>query len=279
METPLKSVLLSAREELADPTLTLSVSKIKTFKDCKAKFRYTYLEKLPRKEWDHHVFGKFLHEVLENFYKEIQNGSSQSKNMLLTDCTKRAYANWKTKLNSDQIKESKEILQGFLNRLATTDKRASILGVEKEFYIGIDDKILLNGFIDRIQLDADGIIHVSDYKTTKHKKYLKNDFFQLLTYAFVMCLEDPTIKKIRTSYIMLRHDFEYIIKEYTRDEVMSIEKTFLDYAESIQSERLYRPNPTPLCKFCDHLDICPAGNVFINSNNADHNTKVGVSGW
>ena len=48
--------------------LPLSVSKVKTFDDCKAKYRYTYIEKLPRKEWSFHIFGSFLHLVLEEFH-------------------------------------------------------------------------------------------------------------------------------------------------------------------------------------------------------------------
>ena len=33
--------------------LRLSVSKAKSFSDCKKKFKYSYIEKLPSKEYDH----------------------------------------------------------------------------------------------------------------------------------------------------------------------------------------------------------------------------------
>ena len=47
----------------------LSVSKVKTFKDCPAKYRYTYIEKLPRKSWEFQVLGQFAHSSLENLLK------------------------------------------------------------------------------------------------------------------------------------------------------------------------------------------------------------------
>lgn len=269
--------------------LSLSVSKVKTFKDCKAKFRFCYIEKLPRKEWDFHVFGKFLHEILEVFHKKIMDGAQEPFHVLMTQSFKQALGNWASKLTAEQKKESQEILTGYLKQLIeqqVNKTMPTILDVEKDFYIDIDGKVLLNGFIDRVQLDPDGVLHVSDYKTTKNKKYLKNDYFQLLTYAYVMCLEDPKIERVRTSYILLRHGFETIVKEFERAEIMKIESMFLEYSQNIHDEKLYRPNPTPLCGYCDYLESCKEGKD--NQERAAEkkefksgkiNAKFGVSDW
>ncbi len=61
----------------------------------------------------------------------------------------------------------------------------NVIGVEKDFYINLNNKVLLNGFIDRIQIDPDGLIHVADYKTTKDPKYLK-DFFSVVN--LLLCI-------------------------------------------------------------------------------------------
>jgi putative RecB family exonuclease len=254
-----KSKVLLVRPEECESVLSLSVSKTKTFKDCKAKYRFCYLEKLPRKEWDFHVFGKFLHEVLERFYRKILDGNKDLPNVILSVAWKEAYLNWKQKLTALQIAEAKEICNLFLKYLALNNSPPRIISVEEPFFIDIDGKVLLNGFIDRVQIDHDGVLHVSDYKTTKNKRYLKNDYFQLQTYAFVMCLKDPSLKKVRTSYILLRHGFESIVKEFQRDEIMQIEKSFLDYSDQIHAEKLFRPNPTRLCGYCDYLENCDAG--------------------
>lgn len=265
-------ILLQKPENLP---LSLSVSKAKTFKDCKAKFYFGYIEKLPQKEYDFHIFGKFLHKILENYYQKILDGCTDSPNVILTASWKEAFSEWKSKLTKDQVTEAKQICTIFLQNLAKETEGPTILEVEKQFYIDINGQVLLNGYIDRVQIDSDGVLHVSDYKTSKDKKYLKKDFFQLLTYAFVMYLEDPSLKKIRTSYIMLKHNFDPIIKEFSVEEIKSIENVFLDYAEKIHNEKLFRPSPTPLCKYCSFLDVCDAGQRFTGIQNM----KFGADKW
>lgn len=274
----LKSKVLEVRPEGDEKLdLSLSVSKVKTFKDCAAKFRFNYIEKLPKKEWDFHVFGKYLHEILETYYKILIAGSTDAPNVILTASWKQAFANWKPKLTNDQVVEAKKICQEFLQTLAADDNQPTVLAAEDNFYIDIDGKILLNGFIDRVQIDPDGVLHVTDYKTTKNKKYLKNDFFQLLTYAFVMCLRDPSLKKVRGSYILLRHNFDIIVRDFERDEIMAVEKTFLSYGESINAEKLFRPNPTPLCNYCDFIEHCDAGQRITGKSIIS--SKFGEDNW
>jgi RecB family exonuclease len=268
----LKSTVLPDRpEEKMD--LTLSVSKVKTFDSCKAKFRYSYIEKLPKKDWDFHIFGKFLHEVLENFHKKLIKNDTRPLHVIMSECYKSAFANWKEKITSEQVKEFKQILNGYLVKYTKEQSEYQVLSAEENFYIDIDGKILLNGFIDRIQLDKDGILHVSDYKSSKNDRYLKNDFFQLQTYAFVMCLKDPKLRRVRTSYIMLRDNFKSIIKEFTRDEVMKMEDKFVEYANQINTEKLYRASPSPLCAYCDYSNICPS------SKEVSLDIKYGEVAW
>jgi hypothetical protein len=281
--------------------LTLSVSKAKTFKECQAKFKFAYIEKLPRKERDYHIFGKFLHEVLEKFHKELLNGNTDQNNIIMSKCFKSAYETFKEKLNADQIKESKEIITKYLKKLEYDKifgKESQILSVEKEFYININDRILLNGFIDRIQLDYDNILHVGDYKTTllldkknlegmfteseKYKRY-KKDVFQLKTYAYVMMLEQPDLQEVRTSYIMLRHDFHQIDKVFKREEIMLMGDEFIKYADKIEEEKLYRPTVTPLCPYCEYAekDICKPGFDYTEAQKEKANIgkSYGESNW
>jgi putative RecB family exonuclease len=255
----------------------LSVSKIKTFQDCKAKYKYSYIEKLPRKEWDHFVFGKFLHEVLETFHKSLIQNPDLDLSSLMTERFKAASENYKDKIKQDQKQEAHNILKNYLSSLYENEIKR-ILSVEREFYIDIDGKILLNGFIDRVELDSDGIIHVADYKTTKNKKYMK-DFFQLLTYAFVLMLEDSSLEKVRASFIMLRHDFEYITKEFTRKDVMVVAEKYLKYADEIHEEKIFRPNPTMLCAYCDFSDICQGGKAFLKKKGLLKTSSYGLNKW
>ena len=75
---------------------------------------------------------------------------------------------------------------------------------------------------------------------------------------------------------MLRHNFDMITKEFSRDEVMKMSSNFLTYAEEITGEKLWRPNPTRLCGYCDFLSYCDSGRNFMNQTNL---VKFGVRNW
>jgi RecB family exonuclease len=238
------------------------VSKTKTFIDCKKKFQYAYIEKLPRKDWEHHTFGKFCHKVLEDFHNAYINGSTEPFNKTMSQAYKDAIVEYNDKMTPEMKKDCWKIIDQYLRNITQAKKDNSlpnVLACEKSFDIPLSEKVSLNGMIDRVQLDADNVVHVCDYKTVKNKKYLKNDFFQLLTYAYIMINEDPSIQKIRASYILLRHDFEYITAEFSASEINQIKDKYLDYAQQILEEKEYPPNPTPLCGYCDYLNLCPQG--------------------
>lgn len=266
----------------------LSVSKAKTFKDCKAKYKYCYIEKLPRKEWEFQVFGKFIHEILENFHQKLMDGSCDPYNVLMGTCFKNSLANYK--VTPEQKADAFQILCKYLVILAkekTEARMPTCLAVEKEFYIEIDEKILLYGFIDKVQLDADGVLHVADYKTSSKADFLKKDWLQLLTYAYALYLEDPSLTKIRGSYVMLKlkkedgslDEIQSVTRDFSIDEILEVSKSFRDFADQIKSEKLFRPKTSPLCSYCDYLDVCDAGKLFVESRSAKSNTKYGEVAW
>jgi putative RecB family exonuclease len=264
----MKGILLDSKPEKNNNVLNLSVSKLKTFEDCKSKFKFSYIDKLPKKEWEFHSFGKFLHSVLEFFHLQLREQPDQPLNLVMKDAFSKAKPLYESKLSKEKIKEIWEMCFVYLKN--TSEKRKSgtlpdFLAAEKEFNINIENTILLNGFIDKIQLDSDKVLHVADYKTSKSDSYLKNDFFQLKTYAYVMFLTDPELKKVRTSYIMAKMNFKEIIKEFTFDEVKDVEDYYLEKAALIRLEAAYKPKPSRLCDYCDYLEHCPEGSKFLAS--------------
>lgn len=242
--------------------IRLSVSKTKTFNQCKKQYEFSYILKLPKKDHDYHVFGKFCHRVLEVFHNYYIEGCLLPYNIAMSDAFKVAWAEFKDKMTPEMKKDCWVIVDKYL-RIVTKEKATNgplnVIACEKRFELPVGKNIILNGAIDRIQLDADNVVHVCDYKTVKNKKYLKNDWFQLLTYAYVIVNEDPSIEKVRASYILLRHDFEYITTEFEKNEIMRVAGEYVKYAEQILNEKEYTPTPSALCNFCDFLEHCPAG--------------------
>lgn len=250
----------------------ISVSKSKSFDSCKKQYKFNYIEKLPQKEWAHLTYGKFIHKVLEDFHNFYLNNTDSitPANEVMALAYKAAQLEFKGKMNEEHKKEAYASICSYLAKIendAVIKQKPKILSCEQQFGIIIDDKILLNGFIDRVQIDPDGVLTVIDYKTTKDKKYLKNDWFQLMTYAFVLMIDDPSIQTVRGGYMLIRHNFAVLSKDFDREEVMKIKDKFLEYADKIKEEKLWRANPTFLCKYCSFLDNCKEGKQQVYKHN------------
>ena len=252
--------------------IKLSVSKVKSFKGCKKHYEFSYIKKLPSLEFPHHTFGKLAHKALEDFHNHYINNTNSSEfhNKVMTESFKSACNEYKDKMTKDMQIECKEILTKYLNILANDKLNSAaynVLKCEDPFELIIENEntaVKMNGFIDRIQLDPDGIIHVADYKTVKNEKYLKDDFFQLLTYAYIILHKNPDIDKVRASYIMLRHNFKYITKDFHKEEILEIKDKYLSYAEDILAETTFKANPTALCNYCSYLNLCEEGQKKAN---------------
>jgi len=251
--------------------LKLSVSKVKTFLSCKKKYKYTYIDKLPQKEFDFYILGKFCHKVLEDFHITYINGSTELFNSVMSKVFKQASREFV--MSKEMKKECWDIIDKYL-RLIIKNKidniYPNIIACEKNFNFIVDKNISLNGMIDRIQIDNDGVLHVGDYKTTKNKKYLQNDKFQLLTYAYYLVTQDNLdLDKIRASYILLRHNFEHITFDFKIDEILKIKDMYIEYANAILSETEFNPTVSKLCEYCGFCNICPDAQKYANVFNGE----------
>lgn len=244
--------------------LVLSVSKTKTWTSCKAKYKFQYIEKLPQKEFLFLKIGKFVHKCLETFHKHYIDGKEGDYVSVMEYAIEDALKEFT--LTDEENIECRQYMNNYISLLnkEKPDYIKSILAVEKPFEIPVCEDIGVIGFIDRIQLDSDNILHVVDYKTSNSDKYLKNDWFQLLTYAYHLYLEDPTIKKVRGSYVMIKQNFKYITKEFNLDEILKVKDSYDEYGKKIKEEKLFRANPTRLCDYCSYLANCDSGKNFIN---------------
>lgn len=220
--------------------------------------------------------------VLEYFHQQYIDGSTAPYNTTMTEAFKVAWTEYKDRMTSEMKKECWGMVDQYL-RLITKEKQngssAKVLAVEKRFELQLTPNLVLNGAIDRVQLDADNVLHLADYKTTKNKKYLKNDWFQLLTYSFIKLEENPSLEKIRASYILLRHDFEYITTEFSKKQILEVKDKYLDYAKQILSETEYPATPTNLCNWCDFQEHCSEGQTKMFSKVKADNKTFGEIAW
>lgn len=247
-------------EESGIQLIKLSASSMKTYEQCPKKYYYTYIEKVPRKEWDHFDLGNLCHKTLEIFHRIYMNDGNKmgSLNKLMTHSFATAKKEFE-KIPPNLKDEAKELLLNYL-KIVSTKGMPLVKGVETPFNFKVNDEILIRGFIDRLDVSKDGIFRILDYKTTKNVKYL--DTFQLLIYGLWLKNEYPDLEKFRASYVLLRHNSKTKDYEFNLEDLKKVEKEIISYAGKIKTENQWVPIPTALCNWCDFKEICPAHSAW-----------------
>src|ERR1700743_3820763 len=138
----------------------LSVSKTKCFNQCKKQYEFSYILKLPQKERDYHAFGKFCHKVLEDFHLALMKDAEQPLHTLMAKCFKDAKSEFH-QMTPEMVKECYSIIDQYLQIFS--DKKAknempNVLACEELFKLDIGNNVFLNGAIDLVSLETDGII-------------------------------------------------------------------------------------------------------------------------
>lgn len=248
---------LESTEEL----LQLSVSSVETFQSCKAKWYYRYILKIPTTKNYHTTTGSFIHKVLEVFLQQLQKYKDIKRASKVALFIAKKDPELIPTLTPEIIKEGEEWLQLLINKFENEPSSIpNVLRVEAPFVFKIEeDKILVRGFIDRIDQIDENTIGIIDYKTSNNPNYLKP--FQLATYQLATKKNYPGMQ-IKVAYELIRHNFEK--QEYSISEMdeIGVLKTFKEVAKEIRTLKATKPNevwqisPSKLCDYCPYRVRC-----------------------
>jgi RecB family exonuclease len=240
---------------VSSPIIKVSASSVKTFEQCPKKYYYNYIDKMPRKKWEHLDLGNVCHLTLENFHRlYLEDPAPKDKwHNLMAAAFGDALKEF-PQLTKEIKDEAFRLCKEYLNTLKDNGM-PNVVGVEAPFEFELGDGVVVRGFIDRIDFEKDRY-RIVDYKTTKNTKYL--DPFQLSIYGLWLKREHPEVTTFDASYVLLRH--KSTTKDYTLN-VRDLERTnkeLLTYAKNITNETEWPTSPSPLCNYCDFQGICPS---------------------
>ena len=150
-----------------------------------------------------------------------------------------------------------------LERYFTLEDPRRLEPAEREVYVEtlLESRLLLRGFVDRVDVAPDGAIRVVDYKTGRSpgEMFEAKALFQMKFYALVLW----RARGVLPSMLQLVYLGNGEILRYVPDEqdLVATERKVEAVWQAIvraQESGDWRPSPGKLCSWCSHQAICPA---------------------
>lgn len=248
--------------------LALSPSRASDFRQCPLLYRLRAIDRIPQPPTLAMVRGTLVHAALEELLAlPAEARTLAAAHELVAPSWERVSDETpeENRLDLDEqglaqlFEQSKTLLTGYfaLEDPAKVTPSACELRVEVE----LAPDVPLRGFVDRVDKLADGAIRVVDYKTGRAPGdfYEAKALFQMKFYALALWkLRGAVPSELRLMYLGSGDTLTY---EPDPDELERFGRTLVAIWRAIQAAGRtgdFRPNPGPLCKWCEHQSRCPA---------------------
>ncbi len=241
----------------------LSHSSISTYEQCPLKWKLHYIDKIPEEPKPYFTFGSVMHDVMEYFYVEKENGkikgprfSAPPVNELL------AYYDsiWSSEgyESPEQEENYRQLGEKIIKEYHEQHARNFTMPIATEHYFIIDiDGVKVRGYIDRVDKLSPDSVRILDYKTTRDPfriPYVKKDE-QLALYQ--MAFEELHNKRVeRLSLYHLRSNMDFSVGRRPERMIRALRKKILRVADAIEKEE-FEPKKSNLCPYCDYQHLCP----------------------
>ena len=244
----------------------LSPSRASDFMTCPLLYRFRQVDRLPEPPSPDAVRGTVVHKVLEDLFDRpaVERVPDVALGMLAPAWAALQEAEPEL---ADMLPEADRATwmascRTVLERYFTIEDPARLDPAERELYVEavLDSKLLLRGFIDRLEIAPTGDVRISDYKTGKASRpgFEAKALFQMKFYALVWWKVRGEIPAM----LQLLYLGSGEVLRYQPDEadLRATERKVEAIWQAIRTaERTgdWRPSPSRLCSWCAHQALCP----------------------
>ncbi|MBU6388931.1 UvrD-helicase domain-containing protein [Patescibacteria group bacterium] len=236
---------------------TFSPSALENYMSCPKKYEYQYVLNVKAPASHFANFGISVHETLRKWWEARRNGKDADIDTLYRESwISGGYEN--KRHEHERFQEGLEMLKRYEER--HRDEPIKPVALEQSCKIRLEEGIVLNGKIDRVDLLPDGKYKVIDYKTGESVKKSKDlaDDIALGSYVLALTQQRRTVEEVEIQYLM-------------KDEAVTLKQADLDLTavqakvkETVTRIRAdiergeFTPTPSlNTCQYCDYRDICP----------------------
>ena len=245
---------------------SLSPSKVSSFTDCALAFRFSAIDQLPEPPSVAATRGTLVHAALERLFL-LEPG--QRTRAAADTCLDEAHAALREHeelaglelTDEDEaafVAEARSLLDRYFRLEDPTTVRP--IGIELKLEVELGG-VRLRGVIDRLELDEDGELVVTDYKTGKAPGE-RQEQQRLAGVAFYSLLCERLFGR-RPSRVQLLYlaDPLAIIARPTDRSTRGVERKLAAIWTAVEracEREDFRPNPSRLCDGCAFKADCPS---------------------
>jgi putative RecB family exonuclease len=248
---------------------SLSPSRAGDFMTCPLLYRYRTIDRLPEPSSPLAVRGTLIHQVLEDLFDlpAAQRTPERAADMLVPA--------WEALLEAEpELAEmfpvgGEEVVdwlagcRALLERYFSLEDPRHLEPAERELYVEalLDSKLLLRGFVDRLDIAPDGRMRVVDYKSGKAAPpgWEAKALFQMKFYALALWRTQGVVPAmLQLVYLgsgeLVRYEPDEQDLRATERKVEAIWRAIQQATETGD----WRPRPSKLCDWCSFQALCPA---------------------
>ncbi|HEX2119932.1 MAG TPA: PD-(D/E)XK nuclease family protein [Acidimicrobiales bacterium] len=245
---------------------SLSPSKVASFKDCGLAFRFSTIDRLPEPPSPSATKGTLVHRALELLFCEPASARTVPTALA---CLDRAVAEMATdpefvglELDAEAAAQFAADAEVLVRRYFQLEDPTTVhpIGLELRLEAQVGS-LTLRGIIDRLELDADGGLVVTDYKSGKVPG-VTHEQSRLGGVHFYAFLCERVLGR-RPSRIQLLYLSEpvAIVAQPSDQSIRGLEQRTAAIWKAVERACAtddFRPRPSPLCNWCSFQDYCPA---------------------
>jgi RecB family exonuclease len=230
----------------------LSPLRLRTFRRCKLRYKYQYVERLPGRPSPQDVVGALVHATLRDLFAYVPVHERDVERLLILLEEK-----WQAlvfRLGSPAEREAwRQRAEAQMRRFSHQhDLSLQPLALEAYYQVPVSDQVALVGRIDRVDEEPDGSLHLIDYKTGARPPEVDVD--QLSLYAIM--LERKLSRRLRrASYFYLEEGDVWSVHP-TREELEATLGQALATAEDMAVEQDFPATVGRHCAGCPYLGVC-----------------------
>ena len=246
---------------------SLSPSKVSTFKDCALAFRFSAIDKLPEPPSLPATRGTTVHKALELLFLLPPEERTPERAQV---CLQEALAHMATQedylgleLTEDQAASFAAESARMVERYFTLEDPRRIQPIGLELMLTAElGTLTVRGIIDRLELDQDGELIVTDYKTGRAPSQAQEQSRLGGVHFYALLCERVLGKRPAKVQLVYLGDQPQVIttvptEQSTRGVAKKVGAIWSAVERACEQED-FRPKTSALCNWCSFQAFCPA---------------------